>query len=441
MKKWSKFFFTGFFSHNLSKEGVKRGYTNAFLGFVLALMLLWLGFVGGDMMPFGVHYNSSPDFMETAHSVFANADVNERIVAEIVDGRLVAKKVGCEYSEALLINTFESDDDKQSYSINGYNVVLDLRPASTLADFEAYCVSNDGKNTDISYQDYLTLSEVARLNFDFKLRYTGKVLELNDEMVEGYRTYIDGLSEENKSQTAKLAGELADNKITKSEYNRAIYELYFVNYYPEISEYESTSKVPLLRNYYYHKYISQGIKNYLLVFDDYMSGSFETKNGIESSFYGFYSDLENGMIVADGLEQSAASKAVDKFIKDSFKSTGILNLYAYGMNVISFVPLIALMLMVAALLTYSLLKLRGVESITTLGAMFKIVGSFVWVSGAIAAVITIIAPFFIGRNMINAWPLVVFFAALVIRCVIFVVQESKLYTKQLEEQESREVEA
>ena len=434
MKKWLKFFFTGFFSHKLSKEGVKRGYTNAFLGFVLALVLLWLGFVGGDMLPFGAHYNSSPDFMGVAHSVFANADVDKRIVAEIVDGTLVAKKVGDEYSEALLINTFESYADKQSYSVNGYNVVLDLRPASTLADFEAYCVSNDGKNTEISYQDYLTLSDVAKLNFDFKLRYTGNVLELNDEKVEGYRAYVDGLNDENRSQITKLEGELAENKITKSEYNRAIYELYFVNYYPEITEYESTSKVPLLRNYYYHKYISQGIKNYLLIFDDYMSGSFETKSGIESSFYGFYSDMENGLIVAEGLDQSVANNAVDKFIKDSFNSTGFLNLYAYGMNVISFVPFIALMLMVAALLTYSLLKLKGVESIMTLGAMVKIVGSFVWVSGAIAGVLTVIAPFFIGRNMINAWPLVVFFAALVIRCVIFAVQESNLYMKQLEQQ-------
>ena len=45
-----------------------------------------------------------------------------------------------------------------------------ITPADTFAEIEAYCVSNDGKNTVISYEDYLTLSEVARLNFDFKIR-------------------------------------------------------------------------------------------------------------------------------------------------------------------------------------------------------------------------------------------------------------------------------
>ena len=439
MKKWFKFFSLSFFSHKVAKEGARRGYANVFLGFILALVLLFSGFTCGDMLPFGAHYNNSPDFKATVHSVLANSDVNKRIYAEINEGALKAKKQGGEYLQSLLINTLECDADKQNYSVNGYNVVVDMRPADMLAEIEAYCISNDGNNTKISYEEYLSLSEVARLNFDFKLRYTGNALELDDASVASYKAYIDGLSDENRGKTEKLASDLAQNKITKSEYNREIYKLYFTKYYPEIKEYESTSEVPLLRNYYYHQYISQGINKYLFIFDDYMTGSFETKRGIEVAFHGFYSGIENGAVVTEGATQEGRSASADGFIKKSFKATRPLNVYAYAMNTISLVPFIALMLMVATLLTYSILKLSGVESIATLGAMLKISGSFVWFSGVISAVLTVIMMFFVRRSMINALPLVLFFAALAIRSIIFAIQESK-YTKPSEQPKAEQTE-
>lgn len=440
MKKWLKFFFLSFFSHDISKDAKKREYTNAFLGFVLALVFIWVGFVGGDMLPFGTHYSNSPDFMASVHSVFANTDLNKRIDAEIYNGVLKVKKDGVNYAEGLLINTFESSTDKEIYSVNGYNVVVDMRPADMLAEVEAYCVSNDGKNTVISYEEYLELNEAPRLNFDFKLRYTGNALELSDEAVEGYREYVDGISSENKNATEKLVNDFAENKITKYEYNKGIYELYFINYYPEITAYESTSKVPLLRNYYYHQYITQGAQKYLFVFDDYMVASFETKDGIDVSFYGFYSDLENGSLIVDGAMQTEANALADRFIKDSFKALGILNLYLYFMNVLSFVPFIALMLLVVTLLAYSLLKLRSIKSINSFGAMLKIVGSFQWFSGAISAVITVIISFFVGRSMMNTLPLVLFFVTLAIRSIVFAIKESYLYMKQLEQQETEQTE-
>lgn len=430
MKKWFRFFWLSFFSDKISKEGAKRGYTNFFVGLILALVFLWAGFIGGDMLPFSAHYNNSPDFEATVHAVFANPDINKRIDVEIQENLLKVKKHGGEYTEDLLVNTFENDTDKQNYSANGYNVVIDSRPADTLAEVEAYCVSNDGKNTVISYQDYLTLSDIAKLNFDFKLKYTGNALELDDESVVGYREYVDSLSDDNKLATESLAKDLAESKITKSEYNKAIYELYFTNYYPAITAYESTSKVPLLRNYYYHQYISNGIKNYLFIFDDYMAISFESDSGIDRSFYGFYNSVENGVLIAENTTQAEANAKVDSFIKNSFKSIWFLNVYAYAINVFSLIPFIALMPMVVTLLAYSILKLRGVESITTLGAMFKIIGSYVWFSGVVSAVLTVIIAFFVPRNIITALPLVLFFITLAIRSIIFAVNETKLYIEQ-----------
>lgn len=441
MKKWFKFFFLSFFSHETSKTAPKRGYTNIFFAFLLALVFLFSGFVGGEMLPFGLHYATSPDFAATAHSVLANADADKRIAVEILNGDLKVRGQGSEYTESLLINTFESAEDKQTYSVNGVEVVVDSRPANALAEIEAYCISNDGKNTRITYQEYLTLSEVPRLNFDFKIRYTGKELVLTDELVESYKVYLMGLGDEKASEVGKLSADLADKKITREEYNRSIYELYFVSYYPEITAYETSSKVPLLRNYYYHQYISKNISDYLFIFDDYIAGAFTTSGGMNISFYGFYSNMENGALIPGGASQTEANEAVDDFIKDAFFENWFLNVYAHFLNTITLAPFIALMLLVAALLGYSVMKLLGIESVHSLGSMVKIVGSFLWPSGFAAGVFAVITGFVINRNLINTLPLVLFFVVLVIRSAVFVIKEKKLLEKQSEQQKAEQTEA
>lgn len=440
MKKWIKFFALSFFSHKQAREGARRGYGNVFLAFVLALVILCTGFVGAEMLPFSMHYQNSPDFMATAYAVLANPNLDTRINIRIENGRVKATHHGCEYIEDILVNTFESESDRQNYSVKGYNVIVDMRPADTLAEFEAYYVSNDGTNTVISYEDYLDLSDAAKYNFEFKLRYTGNALELNDEMVEGFKSYVDSLNGENKDKTEALASDLVGGVITKAEYDRAIYELYFENYYPEIKEYESTSKVPLLRNYYNHQYISQGAEKYLFIFDDYMAGSFETERGIDVSFYGFYSNLEDGTLVFDGDTQLDAKKLVDNFINKSFNAIEVLVIYSYIINVISLVPFIVLMILVVALLAYSILKIRKVTNLANFGKMFKIVGSFVWFSGVIAAIFAVIIAFFVQHSIIIVLPLVLFFVILAIRTVIFAIKESQIYTKQLEQQETEQTE-
>ena len=440
MKKWIRFFFLSFFSDKISKEGARRGYTNVLIGLVLAFALLWSGLVGADMLSFSAHYNNSPDFRETVRQVLANPDINKRVSIEAYDGRLKSKDQSSN-SDGVLINTFENDSDRESYSVNGYNVIVDLRPADTLAAVEAYCISNDGKNTRISYEDYLSLSEVARLNFDFKLSYTGHALELSDSDIDGFREYVDGLSDENRAETERMENDLAEGKTTKSEYNRAIYELYFANYYPEITDYESTSLVPLLRNYYYHQYINGQECKYLFIFDDCFVASFETKSKTTVSFYGFYTDIENGDLIAFDSDQTKANEAADGFINKAFMAMAPISIYTYAMNVLSLIPFIALMPMVVSLLAYSILRLSGMEFISSLGATFKIVGSYVWFSAAISAVTTVIASFFIRSQALIALPLLVLFITLALRSVIFAINEAKSYTQQSEQQETVHTEA
>ena len=106
----------------------------------------------------------------------------------------------------------------------------------------------------------------------------------------------------------------------------------------------------------------------------------------------------------------------------------------------AFIPFIVLMPMVVTLMAYSIFKLRGVESIKSFGAVFKIVGSFVWFSSIAAALITVIMAFFVQRNMLNTLPLILFFVVLAIRSIVFVIKERKLYIQQLEQQEAERTE-
>ena len=434
MRNWLRFFFCSFFSDKISKDGSKRGYTTFFVGLILAFAFLWAGYVGGDILPLGVRYGNSPDFMATMHTVFSNADANQRLNAEIKDGSLLVKKPDGEYSKDLLVNTFENESDREIYSKNGYNVVVDLHPADTPAEFEIRFVSNNGKDLTLTYEEYSLLNAVEKLYFDLELTYTGKALELNDETVEAYRTTLEGLNSEIKPEIDSWAKDLASNKITRSEYNRAIYELYFANYYPDITAYESSSKIPLLRNYYYHQYIGRGAENYVFIFDDYMTAFFETKDGTEVSFYGFYDDMADGAIVASGASPSEANRAVDDFVKQSILSVAPLTLYAYAMNVFTLIPFFSLIPLVVVLLAYSILKLMGVESIKTFGTAFKILGSYVWFSAFISAVTTVVAAFFVPSNIVTALPPVIFFIVLAIRSIIFAVREARAYMKQLEQQ-------
>ena len=418
MKNWFKFFFLSFFSNKISKDGTKRGFTNLFLSLILTLVFLCVGIVWADFLPFGSHYDNSTGFKTTVRDALTNENPTKRVSILVENGEVKAKTDG-DYADALVINTFKNQENYDDYAQNGYHFVVDIRSADTLAEVEAYCQSTDASGTTISYEDYLSLNEIARLNFEFKLRYTGNQLLLDDSTVSEYRAFIDGTSEQNKQLTKELYEQFESGDISKAEYNREIYELYFTNYYPSITAYESSSKVPLLRNYYYHELINKGEDKFLMIFGDCMIGSFETDGGISVFFYGFYKDLENGELVASDFN------AVDDFIIDSYGATKDLNTYIYIMNIIRLVPVIALMVIVVAMLTSSVLSLKGVEECRTFGAAIKIVGSYAWVSAVVTAIVTLITAFMVEKSVITVVALISFFVTTLVRSIIFVIGQIK----------------
>lgn len=424
MKNWFKFFFLSFFSNKISKEGTKRGFTNLFLSLILTLVFLCVGIVWADFAPFSSHYDNSTGFKTTVRNALTNENPTKRVSILVENGEVKAKTDG-DFVDALVINTFKNQDDRNDYAQHGYHFIVDTRSADTLAEVEAYCQATDSSGTTISYEDYLSLNEVARLNFEFKLKYTGNELFLQDSTVSEYRAFVDGVSEQNKQLTKELYEQYESGDISKTEYDREIYELYFTNYYPSITAYENTSKVPLLRNYYYHELINKGEDKFLMIFGDCMIGSFETDGGIGVFFYGFYTNLENGELIKSNFNAEQTIDAVDDFIIDSYGATKDLNTYIYIMNIIRLVPIIALMVIVVAMLTSSILSLKGVEECRTFGAAIKIVGSYSWFSAVVTAIVTLITAFMVEKSVITVVALISFFVTTLVRSIIFMIGQIK----------------
>ncbi|MDE6868630.1 MAG: hypothetical protein K2J83_05785 [Clostridia bacterium] len=404
MKKWLKFIGLSFFSDKIAKEALKRGYLNIVLGMFFALAFLFCGILAADVLPFSTHYNNSSDFKEFVRKAVTSESLN----LEVKSQKITASRVA------------DSFLNEEEYGLNGYNLVVDTRPADAFDDFEAYYLSNDGKEQKITPEEYSLLSDVAKRNFDFKISYTPNELILTDELTAEHENYLTDKNSEAFSELQKKQGELS-----REEYQKRVYNLYVKAYYPDLTAYENTGSAPLLRNYYYHTYVDGGAEKYLFIFDDSCVGSFETNSGMKVTFYGFYKNF------ADGTHFSTAEDA-DGFIKNSFNATAPLSSYVYFMNTIRLLPFVILMPLVLALLAYCVLRIMKSDAGKSIGGSIKIIGSYLLVGGLLSSIITFICGYFVPRGSLMIAALLVLFITLLIRTAIFLITE-KLNVKKTAE--------
>ena len=398
MKKWLKFIGLSFFSDKISKEALKRGYLNLILGIMFTLVFAFCGVLAADLLPFPTHYNNSADFK----AFVRKAVTSESLKIEIKSQKVTAKGT---------VDSFANETDATEYRLNGYNFVVDTRPADAFDDFEAYYLSNDGKEQKITLEEYETLSDVAKRNFDFKISYTPNELVLTDELTAAHEKYLTDTNNESFSELQKKQSELS-----KEEYKKQVYNLYVKAYYPDLSAYESTGSAPLLRNYYYHNYVNGNAEKYLFIFDDSCVGSFETNSGFKVTFYGFYKNF------ADGTTFST-DKDANTFIKNSFAATAPLSVYVYFMNTIRLLPFIVLMPIVLGLLCYCILRIMKSETVKSIGGGIKIVGSYLLFGSFISAIITFICGYFVPRNSLMIAAILILFIILLIRTAVFIITE------------------
>lgn len=393
MKSWFKFFGLGFFSNKITKEARIRGVLNCVLGFVLALVFIFLGVLSANAVPFYSHYDNADDFKELVRGALAEGELS-------ADGGLLAAES--------VVNTFTSDSDAAMFARNGYNLVIDTRHVEALDDFIAYCELR-GTGERISYEEYRALSVDEQSRYDFKIEYTPEELVLTDSLIMDCEEYLSACDGEISETYAELL-----NSKGNDGYEIAIYALYLKAYYPELIAYESDG-VPLLRSYYYINYVNRAnTSNSLFIFEEVVFGYFTTGRGVEVSFYGSYEKLLDGLLTADGA---------DEFIKSSFSSTVSDSAGVYLLNIFRFIPIIALIPVMLALIAKIALALFKDDKFKQYTTCLKIEFSFLFMGAIFAAIITFICGFFVSSATLNALPLIIFAAVLAVRTAVFLCGE------------------
>ena len=357
MKRWLKFFGLSFFSDKISAEAGKHGYRNLLLAFVLAFAFFLTGFLCADVVPFSFHYGNAAAFKEFAESAFSE------------EGVTLAVENGLVKADAR-VNTFTDEADAEKYSSGGYGLIVDTRPSKTPIEYTRSAVSADGK--EISYEDYLALSEADRKKYTVQTVYTDK------ELVGG----------------------------------------------------EKTENAPVLRDYYYNEFVLKAKKDYLFVFGDFIYGSFKTDSGVRISFGGLCSAAKDGTVRDAG-----------KFIEDIYYGSVSYAFTSYFLNAMMQLPLAALIVVFAAVVTMAAGKALKCKAFNSFGASVKTVGSFVWVSALITGLAAFALGFAAGSTKAYSLMLPVFAAIILIRTAValgLAVRRQRKETLIIENQEEED---
>lgn len=384
MKEWLKFIGLSFFSDKIAMQAPRRGLGNVFLSAVLGMAFLLLGLIAAFTVPFEANYYNTPELVATVECALSGAAL------EIRDGVLSSDKI---------IDTVANEVDRKNYS-RGYDVVVDTRKADTFDDFTAYCVSSSGK--EITYEQYLELDGDAKTLYEFKIRYSGKTLVLDGELIEKCEAFLDGVTDGNVIESYE------DVKTkTGDEYASALYELYVRTYYPSLTAYEANGGAPKTRNYYYYNYRDR--EKILYVFCDSMMGVFVTNTGAQHLFYGYCKNIPDRTI--------GSAKEANDFVVDSFKGATAITVYSGVIAFFSVAPFTVLVALAAAIALYCFTKLLKLDALK-FGAAAKTVCSFVTVSSLIASLVTFALGFLASQNILAWLEGVAFFVVLMIRTAV-----------------------
>ena len=413
MKSWLKFFFLGFFSDKLAKEAPSRSYLNLVLSGVLAAILIFCGYIASVFIPFRANYRGAEQLITVIANVFTESS-HDRISLEIRQGKLSAGRG--QTGPDKVLDTRTDDGAAEAYSTGGYTVVVDTRPAEGVYDdFTAYCQTASGK--EISYEEYLKLNDDEKTLYTFKIRYSGNERVLNGEWIARCEEYLDGRTDE---ETVKSYAEV--KKLTGGEYKNAVYELYVKSYYPDLSQYETSGKAPMVRNAYYHNY-TDGNK-FLFLFDDAVVCSFVKDNGLTVTFYGFYNDIEDGIVqpTADALED---------FIVKCYNGSAAITVYSALINVMLYLPFVVVVVILLAFITLCVRKLLKVDG-ARFGGCVKTIGVFLVYAALLAALIALCCGFFAEKSTLLAACIISFFLILAVRAAIMLIIEKVRAVRQPE---------
>ena len=410
--EWLKFYFVGFFTHGLSKEGGDRSFFNTLLGFVLTFIIVCCGLVAGYAASFGVQYDNSREFKEFLYSAFADDNGSNRIDLSAKDGYLSAS-----VKDGERVNTLLQEGEK--YSKNGYSLIVDTLPAATTyAEFTVKCKKADGSETDFAV--YRTLSDEDKKLYTLSATYSGKRLDPAVKQND-YEEFLKGV-ESAAEQLVKLKSDLSGDKITAEEYTNAVYELYFSSYYGSFPR-DAYGKAPTLRTYYLSPATYESTDKYLAVLDNVCFCSFKTDGGLTVEYSGYFNTLTSGAISGGNLTREQMQSNIDGMIKSSFTAASGLNFLVYVISLSRSVAIYALALILISVLVFMALKFYKVEFCPKYVEAIKIVGSFQLWSAVITFALTFALSFFLARGAVFLAAEILLLCVIAVRSAVYVVME------------------
>lgn len=395
--EWLKIYFLSFFNDRLAAKSAKYGFVSVFLTIVLSFVFFMFGFMGGDVVPFSTHYDNAGQYKEFIHDAFFDNELQ----VEIKDG--LAK---CD----TIVNTHTNESDNEKWAKNGYNLIIDTRKSDTLIEFSQVAVKGDA---EISYEEYLNLTDKGKEGYGIVTRYTDKILEITGEKVEKYESYLEGISEEGTNYNTEAATAyktLKEKNLTGEKYGKEVYYLYVKYYFSNVQSVLMSAKAPVLCDYYYLNFILGNHANYLYLLDDICAGSFRTDKDIPAAFAGYYKGCANGVI--DG-------NSADAFIKDVYYNAVGYSISFYFMSAMQMAPGYILIPILVGLALFLIIKATKKQFGYKFTDCYKTVNSFALGSALLTGLTTFILAFFVFVRKLYLFMPLIFALILILRCAVF----------------------
>jgi len=391
MKSWLKFFFGSFFSDKLSAEAAKRNLWNSLLSVTLMTLILCTGYFTAFTVSFGYHYNKSAEYSGFVSSAFDGITLN------MDNGILTASET---------VNDFEGLGAEEK--LKGYGLILDTFPAATdFAEFIVPCI--DSKGNEITYEEYLELSDEEKKGYELKLQNSGKRLDVSLKQNE-YKSFLNE-SDGGKKALKELDEKLSKGEISDKDYADKVYIEFVKRYYPSMSQVERYGEAPTLRTYYLGMAASGFSDKYLMVLDDLLVGSFVTDSGVTVNFEGYYQGIPDGEITDINL-----------LIKKAFSGSGKYNFLMCFFNMFRLIPVFLIVFLILAVVVFIVLRYKLPTSATGYLGAFKIVCSYILFSSVIAFAVALIASLLCAKNTVYLVGSVAFCVIVALRAGVFLVR-------------------
>ena len=430
--QWLKFYFLGFFSNKLSREGGERRFANTLLSCVLAFAIICCGLIAGFTASFSLSYSKADEFKNFLYSALADGTNENRINLKMTDGKLSAEiPDGKQYINPLV--------EDSVYDKNGYKLILDTRSSTeTFAEFTITCKDTTG--TDIGYEAYRNITDEFKKNITLGLEFSGKALDVTERQAE-YVAFLEKAStpdtDEYKEDIANSYNEIK-NKSGK-EYDNAVYSLYIKAYYSAVNIHDSYGEAPTLKTYYLSSDTYKDVEQYIVILDDVCFCTFKSSSGLVMAFTGYYTNIKDGNITADGMTAQEMQNNTDGFITKAFHSGSGLNFLVYFISAGRIAGLYLAAILVISLAAFVVCRFLKSELCFKYMEMLKIIGSYILVSSLVSFVGTVIFSLFLPRGTVFNLAGIIFISVLTVRTAVLLIMELLKERKQKKQTETNEL--